>query len=404
MSSEVFSPFRQFRTYGLQSALIVLAIAFGVAVVVAVAAFIDLGRQADRQFTGSVWAREITLTSKEGDWSAFWAGGIAQPVRELGQTDAVPVELSLEDVEKVRDAVPSAAYVYTMVSQFIDSAATSATYLPAFGVTEDYLAANDIKVTNGSLFTQQDFDDKRSVALLSPKLLKQTKIAGDPIGKKLAGFEIIGVLAENDVPDAFSPEMIIPFPANPYDSIDKLTVVVRNIAEVDEARAELEAFATKTWGEGVNVRSNDVTRYRARTRTTGLVVAVLASLGLVIASLNIMNLLVARVLKGAKDIGVLRSLGATRADIIRRYLGNALTLGVLGSVLGTGLGYGLIVAFNTYVRTATPDEEAQQYLLSLSLPVVGVGIIIALGITLLFSLYPALLASRTHVVDALKGL
>ena len=403
MSSEVFSPFRQFRTYGLQSALIVLAIAFGVAVVVAVAAFIDLGRQADRQFTGSVWAREITLTSKEGDWSAFWAGGVTQPVRELGRSDGAPVELSLEDVEKVRDAVPSADYVYVETSQFIDTAAIDAPFLPAYGVTEDYLAANETRVTSGSLFTKQDFEEKRNVALLSPTLLKQTKIKGNPVGKKLAGFEIIGVLAEENVPNTFPPEMLIPFPTNPFNPIDDLTVVVDDIAEVDEARAELGAFATKTWGEGVSVRSSDVTRYRARARTTNLVIAVLASLGLVVASLNIMNLLVARVLKGAKDIGVLRSLGATRADIIRRYLGNALVLGVLGSVLGTGLGYGLIVAFNTYVRTANPDE-AQQYLLSLSLPVVGVGVVISLGITLLFSLYPAVLASRTNVVDALKGL
>ena len=402
MSGEIFSPFRQFRTYGLQSALIVLAIAFGVAVVVAVAAFIDLGRQADQQFTGSVWAREITLSSKEDDLSAFWAGGITRPVRELGQTEALPAEFSLDDVEKVRDAVPSAAYVYTMVGQFIDSTSTAAELLPAYGVTEDYLAANEVKVISGSLFSKGDFEEKRNVALLSSKLLKQTKIEGDPVGKKLEGFEIVGVLADRNMPNAFSPEMIIPFPANPYNSIDRLTVVVRSIAEVDEVRAELEAFATKTWGEGVNVRSSDVARYRARARTTSLVVAILASLGLVVASLNIMNLLVARVLKGAKDIGVLRSLGATRADIIRRYLGNALALGALGGVLGTGLGYGLIVAFNTYVRTANPDE-AQQYLLSLSLPVLGVGVALALGITLLSSLYPAVLASRTNVVDALKG-
>ena len=403
MLDEAFNPFRQFHTYGLQSALIVLAIAFGVAVVVAVAAFIDFGRQADRQFTGSVWAREITLTSKEGDWGAFWAGGVVQPVRELGRSDDAPVELSLEDVEKVRAAVPSADYVYVETSQFTDSAGLDAPFLPAWGVTEDYLAANGVEVTRGSLFTQQDFDDKRSVALLSPTLLKQTKIAGDPIGKKLAGFEIIGILADRNVPNAFSPDMLIPFPANPFNPIESLTVVVGDIAKVEETRAELAAFATKTWGEGVSVRSSDVTGYRARARTTSLVIAVLASLGLVVASLNIMNLLVARVLKGAKDIGVLRSLGATRADIIRRYLGNALVLGALGSVLGTGLGYGLIASFNSYVRTVNSDE-AQQYLLSLSLPVVGIGVAIALGVTLLFSLYPAVLAARTNVVDALKGL
>lgn len=396
------SPFRQFRTYGMQSALIVLAIAFGVAVVVAVAAFIDLGQQADRQFTSSVWAREITLQPKEGDWGAFWAGGTVQAVRELGLSGAEPVALELEDVEKVRAAVPSAGYVYVQTAQFIDSTTIDAPFLPAYGVTEDYMAANSVTVTRGSSFTRRDFDEKRNVALLSPEFLKQTRIKGDPTGKKLSSFEIIGILAEHDTPNTFSPEMLIPFPANPFNPVENLTVIVDDVAKVGEAQAELAAYATKTWGEGASVRSNDVTRYRARQRATNLVIAGLASLGLVVASLNIMNLLLARVLKGSKDIGVLRSLGATRADIIRRYLGNSLILGVFGGVLGIGLGYGLIAAFNAYIRTANPDDV--QYLLTLSLPVVGISVTLALGVTLLFSLYPAVLASRTNVVDALKGL
>lgn len=397
-------PMRQFRSYRLQSFLIVMAIALGIAVITAVAAFIDLSRQAERRFTESVWAREITLQPKEGDWGAFYAGGKVTPVRELGRADDEPVELSLEDVESVRLAIPSADHVYAVVAQFITVTDTDVAFLPAFGVTESYMAANNVEVTSGSVFSQGDFAEKRQVALITPTLLGQARIEGDPLGQKLQGFEIIGVLAENEPNmNANPPSMLIPFPENPYNPIDNLTVVVNDVAKVDQARAELAAFAQKTWGERVNVRSNNVASFRSQQRLTNFVIAALASVGLVVASLNIMSLMLARVLKGGRDIGVLRSLGASRTAIIRRYLADALVLGSLGGVLGVGLGFGLTGIFNAYIKTANP-EQAQLYVVGLSLPAVGVGLLLAMLATLLFGLYPAVVAARTNVVDALKGL
>lgn len=151
------------------------------------------------------------------------------------------------------------------------------------------------------------------------------------------------------------------------------------------------------------MRANSVASYRARQRVTGFIVAALASLGLAVASLNIMNLMLVRVLRGGKDIGILRSLGATRTAIARRYLGNAAALGGLGGVLGVGLGYALVAAFNAYIRAADP-QQAQAFIIGFSLPVVGVGFVLALLVTTLFALYPAIVAARTDVVDALKGL
>ena len=203
--------------------------------------------------------------------------------------------------------------------------------------------------------------------------------------------------------EAFVPEMLIPFPANPFNSLKRLTVVVDDVAKVGQARAELAAFAADTWGEGVNVSSNDVSSYRAEQRTTALVIAGLASVGLVVASLNIMNLMLARVLRGSRDIGVLRSLGATRAAIVRRYLADALTLGALGGALGVELGFVLVGVFNSYIRAADP-QGAQVYTVGFSLPAILIGLLLSLAVTLLFALYPALVAARTNVVTALKGL
>ena len=396
--------FRQFRSYPLQSVLLITAIALGVAVVTAVAAFLDLNGQTERRLTGSVWARQLELEPKENDWGGFYVNGEPTPVRELGRVGDAPVTLELEDVERVREAVPAASYVYADVSHYLSAEALDIAFLPAVGVTQDYLAANDVRVTQGSLFSESDFEEKRNVALLTPTLLRQARITGEPIGQEVQGFEIIGVLPDA-VPDLLvsQPEMLIPFPANPFDPLEHLMLVVDDTAKVGQARAELAAFVADTWGENVNVTSANIARYRAEQRTTALVIAGLASVGLVVASLNIMNLMLARVLKGSRDIGVLRSLGATRVAIVRRYLADALTLGALGGALGVGLGFVLVAVFNSYIRAADP-QRAPLYTVGFSLPAVLIGFLLSLVVTLLFALYPALVAARTNVVTALKGL
>ena len=130
----------------------------------------------------------------------------------------------------------------------------------------------------------------------------------------------------------------------------------RTASARNEARAELASFAAKEWGGRVTVHSNNVEGYPAQQRTTRLLVAVLASIGLTSAALNLMNLTLARVLTGRREVGILRSLGATRANIRGQYFTNALIMGVVGGSAGVVLGYGFLAVFNLYVATASSAQ------------------------------------------------
>jgi ABC-type antimicrobial peptide transport system permease subunit len=132
-------------------------------------------------------------------------------------------------------------------------------------------------------------------------------------------------------------------------------------------------------------------------------VAVLASVGLVIAGLNIMNLMTARVLEQSKAIGVLRSVGASRSDIRNRYLLDSLTLGVVGGLIGVALGSLLVFIFNHYLQTANP-ELAQGLQVQLSPQALLIGFVMACLLSILFALYPAIIASRTNIINSLKEL
>jgi putative ABC transport system permease protein len=395
--------FRQFRSRPLQSVLIILAVALGVAVITAVAAFLEIGSAGVREFAESVEGRKITITPKANDWGAFYEGGVANPVVKIGNAEDEPVVFSVTDIEKARTAAPSVDYAYTEVAQATIASVGTMAFLDAVGITPDYLEANEIKLSSGSVFLQDDYDQKKSVALVRPRLIKAADLKGEPIGQSIEGFQIVGVLEETEEANLYIPNMLIPFPANPFNPVDTLTFVVKDAAKLDEARAQLEAFAYATWGDRVTVRAPNSNSYDVQARAANFIVAVLASVGLVIAGLNIMNLMTARVLEQQKNIGVLRSIGASRADIRGHYLFDSLTFGGIGGVLGILFGWLLVFVFNRYIQIASP-EMAESLQIQLSPLAVVIGFIMACLLSTLFALYPAMLASRTNIINALKEL
>jgi putative ABC transport system permease protein len=390
--------FRQFRSRPLQAILTILAVALGVAVVTAVAAFLDINRQSQKTFINSHEARMLTLQTLEDDYNAF-AGDDAL-VREVGLMDDQGVTLAQEDVEQAKAASPSVDYAY--VSSVVGVAMRG----NIISVSKDFIDAHGITLLQGSPFTESDYTEQRSVAIVSRRAIELHNLPDNPIGQTIKdddnfmALQIIGVMANDAIKDAYGEtvDILIPFRVDSYNPMYAPSFVVKDIGNLNVARAELQAFASKTWGERVTVRSNNLETYTAQQRTTRFLIATLASVSLVSAALNIMNLMLAQVFKNRRETGILRSLGATRAIIRNQYLSNALILGSVGGVLGVALGYALLWAFNSYVATANPDALG----LAPSLLALLIGFASALGISAVFALYPALLASRMNVVEALK--
>ena len=393
---------RQFRARPLQTVLTILALALGVAAVTAIAAFINVSQREQTALTSSLWAREMTMQTREDDiYGATEDDGTL--IHEVGRLGDEPITLTEADMERAREGAPLVDYAYVTSPVGIDMSNITKDGTDVLAVSEDYLAVNDITVSEGSSFTDSDYTQQRNVALVSPRLVKLMGVS-DPIGEHVVDgwgfkFEIIGVMAANG--NAKLPDMLIPFRPDLYNAMRPPTFVVEDVADVDEARAQLQAFASRTWGDRVTVRSQNVKKYTDQQRSTRVLIASLASIGLVSAALNIMNLLLARVFKNRRDTGILRTLGATRRMIRNQYLLDALVLGLVGGAIGVLLGYGLLIIFDAYVAAADP----QATLVASPSPIpLLVGFVSALGISVVFSLYPALLASRLNVIESLQEL
>ena len=132
------------------------------------------------------------------------------------------------------------------------------------------------------------------------------------------------------------------------------------------------------------------------TKITYLLTAV-PVVALLVAAIGVANLMTANVASRARQIAIMRAVGATRGVILRLVIGEALVLGLLGSILGLGLGMHL--AWNTTILT----DRMWGFDVPFQVPWVFVGAAIALTVSLciIAGIVPARHASRTNIIDAL---
>jgi putative ABC transport system permease protein len=105
-----------------------------------------------------------------------------------------------------------------------------------------------------------------------------------------------------------------------------------------------------------------------------------------------MNIMLVAVAERTREIGVRKALGARRTDILRQFIVEAVTLSVLGAILGIALGAGLA----KLISVVSPLPA------SVALWSVIVGVTVGAGVGIISGVYPASRASRLDPVAALR--
>jgi putative ABC transport system permease protein len=128
---------------------------------------------------------------------------------------------------------------------------------------------------------------------------------------------------------------------------------------------------------------------------TGL--TAIGSVALVVAGIGIMNIMLVSVVERTREIGLRKSIGATRADILTQFLFEAIVLSLIGGGIGMLLGLGVVLL--AYAPLAAYVGPAPiPYLLIVS---VAVGFSTLVGTV--FGTYPAVRASRLDPIVALRS-
>jgi putative ABC transport system permease protein len=127
--------------------------------------------------------------------------------------------------------------------------------------------------------------------------------------------------------------------------------------------------------------------------TLQVLVAIIASISLVVGGIGIMNIMLVSVTERTREIGIRMSLGATPADILIQFLLEAVVLAVAGGILGITLG----------ITGAASMAELLDWPLIVSPTVVIFTVLASAGVGVFFGYYPAWKASRLDPIEALRS-
>lgn len=193
----------------------------------------------------------------------------------------------------------------------------------------------------------------------------------------------------------------LPFTQETFEKPQEITgiaVGAANPGEVDTLKEEL----SRRLGEGFQVERSETRTQQASSQLRTFQVALLffAGTALFVGGFLVFNALSMTVLERTRELGMLRSLGATRAMISRSVVLEAATLGLAGSVMGVPLGYwmsrSLLALFGESLRLGDPKLALSPFALTSA---IAVGV----TVTVLAALYPALRAGRVSPVEAMRS-
>ena len=135
-----------------------------------------------------------------------------------------------------------------------------------------------------------------------------------------------------------------------------------------------------------------------------LAMALILGLIVVVAAFNIISTLIMVVADKTREIGILKSMGMTDGTVLRVFMQQGLAIGVVGTLLGTGLGLLLVWLLDTYQFIELPGDVYFLDTLPVALDPLDLTLIVILSVLVSFlaTIYPARQASRLLPVEAIR--
>jgi putative ABC transport system permease protein len=282
-----------------------------------------------------------------------------------------------------------------------------------FGTTGDYGSFMSVDFTEGRMFNEAESDSARQVCVLgcdvAQALFPGRSSMGGTVVVQGQPFTVIGVLAKQGSflgLFSFDGQLIMPLGAfRKYFGVrngnPEIQVKVRNRARMEEARDELTGDMRRVRalppGEPDNftINTQDAFKEKLDPIKKGIALAGLfvTGLSLFVGAIGIMNITFVSVRERTKEIGTRKALGARRRTILLQFLIEAVSICVVGGVVGLALTYVMCMA----VKAAMPSFPLE---FSVSLIVISMVVSIATGV--LSGFIPAMGASRLDPVVALR--
>jgi putative ABC transport system permease protein len=265
--------------------------------------------------------------------------------------------LTVDDATAVRALDGVAAVAPEASSQQLVEAGTQNTTTTIVGTTSDYLTVRAYEVWVGAFLTPAASDHELRVAVVGSDTADTLGLGATAVGSQITigglPFTVIGILQPKGSAGAFSQDdqILMPLPTlQKYftggHSVRSIGVSVASAEQMTATSAEITAELRSR--HGLTAAETDdftITNQAQLLSTVGSITTILtvllagiASISLVVGGIGIMNIMLVSVRERTREIGIRKAVGAKRRHILAQFLVEALTLSLLGGLVGIVLG------------------------------------------------------------------
>jgi putative ABC transport system permease protein len=380
------------RTNRLRAALTMLGVVIGVASVVAL---VGVGQGTTSNITNALASLGTNLLT----------------INPTTQNSDGSTSLTIDDATAVAGLEGVAAVAPELTSSQTVKAGAESTTTTIVGTTSAYPGVRAYTIWQGTGLSDATVDLDLRVAVLGKTTADDLGLGSDAIGSDVSiggiGFRVIGQLQPkggagfNDPDD----QILVPVGAvQKYfvggDSLRSIGVSVDPAADMDATNARITALlrqrhelaASDDDDFAVFDQTSLLAAASSITGTLTLLLGGIASISLVVGGIGIMNIMLVSVRERTREIGIRKAIGARGSDILAQFLVEALTLSLLGGLIGVAIGLGvsaLIARVAGWNFAFTPAT-------------LGAAVLSSVLVGVVFGVWPARQAARLDPIAALR--
>ncbi len=285
------------------------------------------------------------------------------------------------------------------------------------GTTPEFLEARQWEVASGKPFDQSHVDSAAKVVLLGQTVARSLFGEADPVGETVrirrVPHQVIGVLDRKGqsmigqdqddlvlIPITTARKRVLGGQQVKSRNVGSITVRARDGADMVATEQEMRDLMRQRHKLSANQEDDFFLRnlsevlaaQEASSKVLAYLLAAIASVSLVVGGIGIMNIMLVSVTERTREIGLRMAVGARGRDILTQFLVEAVTLALIGGLIGIAIGGAASFAVGQLAGWRTEVSIASVFL--------AVGFSGAIGV--FFGFYPARTASRLAPIDALR--
>jgi putative ABC transport system permease protein len=322
--------------------------------------------------------------------------------------------MDIEDVEAIRAEGTNirriSPFIYTQVE--LSYGGEEADDIACRGVSEQYQVIRSFAADAGRFFGPVDSENAAQVCVLGRSLMKSLEcdesVVGDHVFLNGRRFQVIGLLESKGsfMGDDQDETVMIPYTTalilNP-EMRTRASFLAEATSEddIDQAEAQITQILRQRHrlqpgqpNDFYVSRQDQALKQFGRVRmiATGILAGIV-SISLVVGGIGIMNVMLVSITERTREIGLRKSVGGRRRDILLQFLTEAVVLSTLGGAVGTVLGYVIANVGSLHPKMVAIEVPMWSVVLALGF---------SAGAGVLFGIIPAFKAAIIHPIDALR--